>query len=109
MIDGPAQKAAGEPNDREKEHWPSECANQHTISFTPQNGPQLQRSDAAKKAAEDCCQDTLCKNTGDERDSRKMAGRKMKTGRGFSAIFLPAIFLLAELGLAGEPGFDNVS
>jgi hypothetical protein len=29
-----------------------------------------------------------------------MSGRKMKPGRGLSAIFLPAIFLLAELGLA---------
>jgi hypothetical protein len=51
----------------------------------------------------------ICKNTDYKWDSRKMAGRKMTTGRGFSAIFLPAIFLPAELGLAGEPGFENVS
>jgi hypothetical protein len=38
-----------------------------------------------------------------------MSGRKMKTSRGLVAIFLPAIFLLAELGLVGEPGFVNVS
>jgi hypothetical protein len=38
-----------------------------------------------------------------------MSGRKMKTRRGLIAIFLPAIFLLFELGLAGEPDFENVS
>jgi hypothetical protein len=46
------------------------------------------------------------KNTEPERKSRKMSGRKMKTGRGFIAIFLPAIFLLFE---AGEPDFEKVS
>jgi hypothetical protein len=49
----------------------------------------------------------ICKNTEHKRDSRKMSGRKMKTGCGLCAIFLPAIFLLAELGLAGEPGFEK--
>jgi hypothetical protein len=38
-----------------------------------------------------------------------MSGRKMKARRGLIAIFLPAIFLLFELGLACEPGFENVS
>jgi hypothetical protein len=38
-----------------------------------------------------------------------MSGRKMKTRRGLTAIFLPAIFLLAEIGLVCEPGFENVS
>jgi hypothetical protein len=37
-----------------------------------------------------------------------MPGRKMKTRRGFSAIFLPAIFLLSESGPAGDPDFENV-
>jgi hypothetical protein len=46
----------------------------------------------------------ICKNPEPER-----GGRKMKTSRGFIAIFLPAIFLLSEIGLAWEPGFENVS
>jgi hypothetical protein len=33
----------------------------------------------------------------------------MKTRRGLLAIFLPAIFLLSGIGLAGEPDFENVS
>jgi hypothetical protein len=41
--------------------------------------------------------------------TQKNVGQKMKTRDGLSAIFLPAVFLLAELGLAGEPGFVNVS
>jgi hypothetical protein len=51
----------------------------------------------------------ICKNTKHEQDSRKMAGRKMRISRGFVAIFLPAIFLLSGIGLAGEPDFENVS
>jgi hypothetical protein len=51
----------------------------------------------------------ICKNTKPEQDSRKMAGRKMRISRGFVAIFLPAIFLLSGIGLAGEPDFENVS
>jgi tetratricopeptide (TPR) repeat protein len=43
-------------------------------------------------------------NTEHERDSRKMPGRKMTTRRGLIAIFLPAIFLLFEIGLVCEPG-----
>jgi hypothetical protein len=39
-----------------------------------------------------------CKKTEHERGSRKMAGRKMRASRGLIAIFLPAIFLPAELG-----------
>ncbi|MGH9834849.1 MAG: hypothetical protein ACREBD_33220 [Blastocatellia bacterium] len=35
-----------------------------------------------------------------------MPGRKMKTRSGFIAIFLPAIFLLFEIALAGEPDFE---
>jgi hypothetical protein len=38
-----------------------------------------------------------------------MSGRKMKTRRGLIAIFLPAIFLLLEVGPAGEPDLENVS
>jgi hypothetical protein len=38
-----------------------------------------------------------------------MSGRKMKTSRASNAIFLPAIFLLSEIGLTCEPGFKNVS
>jgi len=51
----------------------------------------------------------ICKNTEHERNSRKMSGRKMKTGRRLITIFLPAIFLLFELGLACEPDLENVS
>jgi hypothetical protein len=38
----------------------------------------------------------------DERDSRKMPGRKMKTSRAFIAIFLPAIFLLSIVCIASN-------
>jgi hypothetical protein len=41
--------------------------------------------------------------------AEKWRAEKMKPGRGLSAIFLPAIFLPVELGLAGEPGFVNMS
>jgi hypothetical protein len=51
----------------------------------------------------------ICKTTEHERDSRKMSGRKMRDSRGLSAIFLPAILLLAEIGLACEPGSEAVS
>jgi hypothetical protein len=51
----------------------------------------------------------ICKNLGTDPGSRKMSGRKMKTGCGSITIFLPAIFLLFEVGLASEPGFENVS
>jgi hypothetical protein len=51
----------------------------------------------------------ICKNREYERDSRKMPGRKMKTTCALGAIFLPAIFLLSMVCLAGEPGFENAS
>jgi len=38
-----------------------------------------------------------------------MAGRKMKTARAFTAIFLPAIFLLSVTCRASELGFENVA
>jgi hypothetical protein len=50
----------------------------------------------------------ICKSREHERASRKMPGRKMKAGA-LIVIFLPDIFLLSMVCIAGEPGFENVS
>jgi hypothetical protein len=51
----------------------------------------------------------ICKNTEHKPRQQKNVGQKNEDQTRLSAIFLPAIFLLSELGLACEPGFENVS
>jgi hypothetical protein len=40
---------------------------------------------------------------------QKNAGQKNEDRRALIAIFLPAIFLLSVVCIAGEPGFENMS
>jgi hypothetical protein len=50
----------------------------------------------------------LVKTRNTNPDSRKMAGRKMKTRHGLIAILLPAIVLHPGIGLVCDPDIENV-